>query len=76
VRLSIEESRMKFANAINIDRKSGDVGHPSIGGQDSGLGIALLNCGSNTCMSNLPGKTRPWRILAVLVQGCIAHLRV
>jgi hypothetical protein len=43
---------------------------------ERGLGIVLLHCGGNTCMTNLPGKTGPWRILAVLVQGCLAHLHL
>jgi hypothetical protein len=60
----------------HLAKNERDGAHPRIGGQDRGLGIALLYCGSNTCMSNLPGKTRPWRILVVLLQACIAHLNV
>ncbi len=65
--------------AIPCREKRADMGHPSRidrlwwGGSNP---PALLYCGGNTCMSNLPGKTRLWRSLVVLLQARIAHLHI
>jgi len=64
-RISREQSSMGYVSSL-----PGSLNRPL----SNAAPKDLLSCSHSTCPRNLPGRTWPFRMLVVLVQGCLAHL--